>query len=96
MSDPETPATGASEQEAPVCYRHTDREAYIRILVTRGIGDWLGAFVRIDESLGFHPSCPFGNERLPCMIALVRDIVTDAPIAIHRTALDLSGASRRV
>jgi membrane associated rhomboid family serine protease len=30
MSDPETPATGASEQEAPVCYRHTDREAYIR------------------------------------------------------------------
>jgi membrane associated rhomboid family serine protease len=30
MSSPETPATGASEQEAPVCYRHTDREAHIR------------------------------------------------------------------
>ena len=30
MSIPETPATGASEQEAPVCYRHTDREAHIR------------------------------------------------------------------
>ena len=30
MSTPETPATGASEQEAPVCYRHTDREAHIR------------------------------------------------------------------
>ena len=30
MSTPETPPTGASEQEAPVCYRHTDREAHIR------------------------------------------------------------------
>jgi membrane associated rhomboid family serine protease len=30
MSTPETPATGASAQAAPVCYRHTDREAHIR------------------------------------------------------------------
>ncbi len=30
MSTPETPPTGASEQEAPVCYRHPDREAHIR------------------------------------------------------------------
>jgi membrane associated rhomboid family serine protease len=30
MSTPETPATGASEQEAPVCYRHPEREAHIR------------------------------------------------------------------
>jgi membrane associated rhomboid family serine protease len=30
MSTPGTPPTGASEQEAPVCYRHTDREAHIR------------------------------------------------------------------
>lgn len=30
MSTPETPATGAFEQEAPVCYRHPDREAHIR------------------------------------------------------------------
>jgi membrane associated rhomboid family serine protease len=30
VSTPETPPTGASEQEAPVCYRHTDREAHIR------------------------------------------------------------------
>src|SRR5262249_22190278 len=67
---------------------HTPAETYLR--VTRGIGDWLDGFVRIDEALGFHPSCPFGQERLPCMIALVRDVVTDAPIAIHRTALDLS------
>jgi membrane associated rhomboid family serine protease len=30
MSTPQTPATGASEQEAPVCYRHPEREAHIR------------------------------------------------------------------
>ena len=30
MSTPETPPAGAAEQEAPVCYRHTDREAHIR------------------------------------------------------------------
>jgi membrane associated rhomboid family serine protease len=30
MSTSETPPTGASEQEAPVCYRHTDRESHIR------------------------------------------------------------------
>ncbi len=30
MSTPETPAAGASEQEAPVCYRHPAREAHIR------------------------------------------------------------------
>ncbi len=30
MSTPETPPTGASEQQAPVCYRHPAREAHIR------------------------------------------------------------------
>jgi membrane associated rhomboid family serine protease len=30
MSTPETPPTGASEQEVPVCYRHRDRESHIR------------------------------------------------------------------
>ncbi len=31
MSTPETPATGASAQGAPVCYRHPEREAHIRV-----------------------------------------------------------------
>ena len=30
MSTSETPQAGASEQEAPVCYRHPEREAHIR------------------------------------------------------------------
>jgi putative DNA primase/helicase len=38
--------------------------------------------------LRFHPACPFGEGvRHPCLLALYRDIVTDAPRAIMRTAL---------
>lgn len=39
----------------------------------------------------FHPACKFGMGRTPCMVALVRNIQTDAPQAIHRTAIDLAG-----
>ena len=42
--------------------------------------------------LRFHPSCPFGEGvRHPCMIALFRDIRTNEPKAIHRTALTPDG-----
>ena len=43
------------------------------------------------EDVRFHPSCPFGKERLPCMVALYRDIVSNEPRAIHRTALTSDG-----
>jgi Toprim domain len=69
-------------------------ETYLRD--TRGIGEWLNAFVRLDEVLGFHPSCPFEDRRLPCMVALVRDIRTDKAIAIHRTALTLGPRPERI
>jgi hypothetical protein len=42
-------------------------------------------------ALRFHPSCPFAGETTPVMIALVRNIESNAPQAIHRTALDRSG-----
>jgi hypothetical protein len=45
----------------------------------------------IDGVLRFEPDCPFDADRLPCLIALVRDIVTDAPKAIQRTALGPDG-----
>lgn len=48
---------------------------------------------RARESLRFHPSCPFGKgRRLPCMVALYRDLRTDEPRAIQRTALTAEGA----
>jgi putative DNA primase/helicase len=39
----------------------------------------------------FHPACKFGLKRVPCMVALVRNIRTDVPQSIHRTALDYAG-----
>lgn len=44
------------------------------------------------DAVRYHPSCPFRRERTPAMIALVRDVVTNAPKAIHRTAIRLDGS----
>lgn len=46
------------------------------------------------DALKWHPECPFGGERVGCMVALVRDIVTNEPKAIHRTAIDRDGRKR--
>jgi hypothetical protein len=43
------------------------------------------------EVLRFHPACPFGSTKTPAMIALVRNIESNQPQAIHRTALDRTG-----
>lgn len=44
------------------------------------------------EALRWHPSCPFGERvRHGCMIALVSNIITNEPQAIHRTAIDVNG-----
>ena len=44
------------------------------------------------EAVRFHPHCPFAGEKSPAMICLVRNIVTDSPVAIHRTALTMDCA----
>jgi DNA polymerase len=42
--------------------------------------------------LRFHPHCPFGPDvRHPCLLALRRDIFSDAPVGIHRVALTPDG-----
>jgi hypothetical protein len=43
------------------------------------------------EVIRYHPSCPMGEMRAGCMLALVRHIITNEPQAIHRTALSLDG-----
>jgi hypothetical protein len=43
------------------------------------------------EAIRFHPSCPFASERTPAMLALVRDVVSCLPKAVHRTAIRSSG-----
>lgn len=74
-------------------FRGSPAETYLRD--TRQIGEWLEAF-DLDESLGFHPSCPFGDQRLPCMVALVRGVQSDLPQAIHRTALAETSPPQRI
>jgi Toprim domain len=42
----------------------------------------------VADVLRFHPQCPFGSgTQHPCLIALFRDIESDAPAGIHRIAL---------
>jgi hypothetical protein len=60
--------------------------------------------VKSADMLRFHPFCPFGPERIPAMLALLRHVITDQPTGIHRTALahggqgkrNLSGGSKRM
>jgi Toprim domain/DNA polymerase family A/CHC2 zinc finger len=41
----------------------------------------------VDAVLRFHPRCPFNGSFHPCLIALMRDVLTDEPTGIHRIAL---------
>jgi DNA polymerase-1 len=43
----------------------------------------------VDAVLRFHPRCPFGanGARHPCLLALFRDVESDAPAGIHRVGL---------
>jgi putative DNA primase/helicase len=45
------------------------------------------------EAICFHADCPFGGERFPAMVCLVRNILTNEPQAIHRTALAKDGTA---
>lgn len=42
-------------------------------------------------ALRWHPVCPFDKGFAGCMVALVRNIITGEPQAIHRTAIDQAG-----
>jgi putative DNA primase/helicase len=60
-----------------------------------GYLDWRGV---LDPAVGagagvlrFHPDCPFGRgERHPCLLALMRNIKSNEPRAVQRTALTRS------
>jgi hypothetical protein len=55
---------------------------------TRGI-DITKLPAAIHDSLRFHPRCVFGpGTYLPCLIALMRDPLTDAPVGVQRIALE--------
>jgi DNA polymerase len=52
----------------------------------------------IHGALRFHPNCVFGEgAHHPCIIALMRDPITDAPIGIHRIGLaEANGAIAKI
>jgi hypothetical protein len=71
--------------EAAGSLRGTIGERYLA--ETRGI-DVARLPATLREALRFHPRCPFGSgERHPCIVALMRDPATDAPVGIHRIGL---------
>lgn len=72
--------------------RHPAGSPVERYLARRGLA--LPENVR--EVIRFHPSCPFAGTRTRAMVALVRDIVTNEPVAIHRTALSLDSCKIEV
>lgn len=49
-----------------------------------------------EEAIRYHAFCPFAGKRTPAMVALVRDIITNKPKAVHRTALTVSGEKVKV
>jgi hypothetical protein len=69
----------------------TPAETYLRAYRMLDIPDGVSGPV-----LRFHPACPFGRGTYPCMVALVRDVMTDEYQAIHRTALHLDGTPVKV
>jgi phage/plasmid primase-like uncharacterized protein len=44
-----------------------------------------------DAVFRYHPACVFGGVQLPCLLALLRNVETDEPQAVHRTALTPDG-----
>jgi putative DNA primase/helicase len=48
------------------------------------------------SAIRLHSSCPFAGKRTPAMVCLVRDILTNEPRAIHRTALSPDGFKANV
>src|SRR4051794_3604521 len=43
------------------------------------------------HALRYHPAFPFSDRHVACMVALVTDVQTAKPQAIHRTSLDADG-----
>jgi putative DNA primase/helicase len=94
-SQPEQPAKPEEDDAA-----RTDRALRIwsQVLPVRGTlaEQYLakrGILVPDDalEVLGFHQHCPFKDRRAPALVALVQDIITGEPLAIHRRELTPDG-----
>lgn len=97
VSAPERPEPAPTRAHVPSEADRTDRALAIwraarpiegtpaeRYLRRRGL-DYRG------EALRWHPDCPFRGDRSGALVALVRNIITNEPQAIHRTAIGPDG-----
>jgi putative DNA primase/helicase len=62
-------------------------EVYLR---SRGLGQLPDDVI----DLRYHPRCPRGRDRLPAMVALMRDAVSNVPTGVHRTFLRSDGSGK--
>jgi hypothetical protein len=83
QTDPDTLERGIQLWQAANPIRATLAERYLT--KTRELD--LTILPDIDAVLRFHPRCPFDGNRYPCVLALFRDVETDAVAGIHRIAL---------
>lgn len=83
--DTREPALDIWRQSRPI--KGTPVETY---LARRGVpfDDLAG------EVLRWHGECPFGGQRTGAMVALIRNVLTNEPQGIHRTAIAADGTKR--
>ena len=97
---PRTPIAKARPKPAPettptdplalfkVCHDPTGTPVE-RYLARRGVLE--AGRAAFGHAIRYHPKFPFGSRNVPCMVALVTDVKTAKPQAIHRTAIDDDG-----
>jgi putative DNA primase/helicase len=62
-------------------------ERYLVNVPPNGRGIGIEQIADINDVLRFEPRCPFAGRELPCLVALVRNVVSDEPMGIIRTNL---------
>jgi hypothetical protein len=53
-----------------------------------------GLDLQAEAPLRFHPACPRGRDRMPAMLALMTDPITNEPCGLHRTFLKSDGSGK--
>jgi phage/plasmid primase-like uncharacterized protein len=74
-------------QEATPTIEGTLVEVYLRVHRRLDLPDNISGSV-----LRFHGKCPFGTAHYACMVALVRNVISDRELSVHRTALRPDGS----
>lgn len=93
---PEKPQDTSTGELAARLWRESvapDETPVLAYLANRGVRLPAGA---AGAAIRYHAACPFKGKRTPAMVALVRDILTDKPMAVHRTALTPDGRNCEV